>query len=165
MGDLTLRFENAAMNSPQPNRFLDVTRADGVSRELRVIEGQLLVCQGCCCGQTEHGFPAVPLDEFKRQWKERGFRLRVHLTVTGCLGPCPLANVVTILFGGETVWLHSINAPEQVTEIFDYLERLLDAGTFEPPTGPLAALHFNRLVFDAASPGEWRSEKRPVAKA
>ncbi|MFQ3580556.1 MAG: (2Fe-2S) ferredoxin domain-containing protein [Chloracidobacterium sp.] len=153
------------MASTQPNRFLDVTRADGVVRELRVIEGQLFVCQGCCCGQTERGFPAVPLDEYKRQWKERGLRLRIHLTVTGCLGPCPLANVILILFGGETIWLHSINDADAVSTVFDYLEAMLDAGRYVPPGGALAARHFNRHVFDSASPGEWRAEKRTEAKS
>lgn len=151
------------METAQPNRFLDVTRADGVVKELRVIEGQLFVCQGCCCGQTERGFPAVPLDVYKREWKARGLRLRVHLTVTGCLGPCPLANVVLVLFGGETVWLHSVNDEATVMAVFDYLEAMLKAERYLPPPGALAARHFNRHVFDAASPGEWRSEKRGEA--
>lgn len=151
------------MEVSQPNRFLDVTRADGAVKELRVIEGQLFVCQGCCCGQTERGFPAVPLEAYKREWKARGLRLRIHLTVTGCLGPCPLANVILILFGGETVWLHSINDEGAVTSVFDYLEAMLAAGRYLPPPGALAARHFNRHVFDTASPGEWRSEKRAEA--
>lgn len=44
------------------------------------------------------GVPSLPLDEFKAQWKDRGIRRRFHLTVSGCLGPCTLANVVMIQF-------------------------------------------------------------------
>src|SRR6266511_1932634 len=84
-----------------PNRFVFVKRTDEEVKKTRVLEGQLLVCQGCCCGKTERGMPALPLDDFKQQWKERGIRLRVHLTITGCLGPCPLANVVLILFAAS----------------------------------------------------------------
>ena len=62
-------------------------RADGVAKEIRVQDGHMFVCNGCCCGRTEKGFPALPLDEFKRQWKERGIRRRFHLTISGCLGP------------------------------------------------------------------------------
>ena len=102
-----------------------VTRADGVTKEIRLQDGHLFVCQGCCCGRADKGFPALPLDEFKRQWKERGIRRRVHLTISGCLGPCPLANVVLILFRGETVWLHPINHPEDVKLIYGYIERML----------------------------------------
>lgn len=148
------------METTPPNRFLDVTRADGVIKELRVIEGQLFVCQGCCCGQTERGFPPVLLDAYKREWKARELRLRIHLTVTGCLGPCPLANVILILFGGETVWLHSINDEATVRMVFDYLETMLAAGRYLPPSGRLETRHFNRHIFDSASPGVWRSEKR-----
>ncbi|OYT69191.1 MAG: hypothetical protein CFK52_14020 [Chloracidobacterium sp. CP2_5A] len=148
------------METAQPNRFLDVTRADGVTKELRVLEGQLFVCHGCCCGQMERGFPPAQLEAYKAEWKARGLRLRVHLTVTGCLGPCPLANVALILFGGEAIWLHSINDDATVALVFDYLEAMLAAGRYLPPPGALAARHFNRYVFDSASPGEWRSQKR-----
>jgi len=51
-----------------------IRRADGVAKEIRVQDGHLFVCNGCCCGRTEKGFPALPLDDFKRQWKERGIR-------------------------------------------------------------------------------------------
>ncbi|MGH9940391.1 MAG: (2Fe-2S) ferredoxin domain-containing protein [Blastocatellia bacterium] len=134
-----------------PNRFVFVTRADQEVKKVRVLEGQLFVCQGCCCGNTERGMPALPLAEFKQQWKECGVRLRVHLTITGCLGPCPLANVALILFGGESVWLHSINTPEHVTAIYDYLEEMLAAEKYLPPSGRLADCHFNRHIFDTAA--------------
>jgi cobaltochelatase CobN len=141
-----------------PNRFVFVRRADQEMKKTRVLEGQLLVCQGCCCGQTERGMPALPLDDFKRQWKERGVRLRVHLTITGCLGPCPLANVVLILFAGEAVWLHSINTPQHVTAIYDYLEAMLAAEKYLPPEGLLASCHFNRFIFDTAAGDKWLND-------
>lgn len=141
-----------------PNRFVFVKRADNEVKKTRVLEGQLLVCQGCCCGKTERGMPALPLDDFKQQWKERGVKLRVHLTVTGCLGPCPLANVVLILFGGQSIWLHSINTPEHVTAIYDYLQSMLNAEQYSPPEGMLADCHFNRFIFDAAAGEEWLND-------
>src|SRR5215468_9801473 len=121
-----------------------ITRADGVSKEIRVHDGHLFVCQGCCCGRTEKGFPALPLDEFKRQWKERGIRRRFHLTISGCLGPCPLANVVLILFRGRTVWLHSINSPEDVDLIYGYVEQMLLAESYLDPPPLLAGRQFDR---------------------
>ena len=56
-----------------------VTREDGVARQIRIQDGQLFVCNGCCCGRTDKGFPALPVDEFKQQWKKRGIRRRLHL--------------------------------------------------------------------------------------
>jgi cobaltochelatase CobN len=128
-----------------------ITRADGISKEIRIQDGHLFVCNGCCCGRTEKGFPALPLEEFKRQWKERGIRRRLHLTISGCLGPCPLANVVLLLFRGRSAWFHSMNSPADVDSLYDYVERMLFAGSFlEPPT-ELAARQFERYVDEAAA--------------
>ena len=129
-----------------------ITRADGIAKEIRIHDGHLFVCQGCCCGRTDKGFPALPLDEFKRQWKERGIRRRFHLTISGCLGPCPLANVILILFRGRTVWLHSINSPDDVTLIYDYVERMLRAESYLDPPAGLAERHFERYIVDTATP-------------
>ena len=130
-----------------------ITRADGVAREIRVQDGHLFVCNGCCCGRTEKGFPPLPLDEFKRQWKERGIRRRFHLTISGCLGPCPLANVVLILCRGRSAWFHSINSPADVSLLYDYVERMLLAETCLDPPPELAGRHFERYV-DGTAPGE-----------
>jgi cobaltochelatase CobN len=123
-----------------------ITRADGTSHEIRIQDGHLFVCKGCCYGNTEKGFPALPIDEFKRQWKERGIRRRFHLTISGCLGPCPLANVVLILFRGRTVWLHSINSPEDVSLIYGYVERMLRQESYIDPPAGLAERCFDRYL-------------------
>jgi cobaltochelatase CobN len=134
--------------------LLQVTRADGLAKEIRIQDGHLFVCNGCCCGRTEKGFPALPLEEFKRQWKERGIRRRFHLTISGCLGPCPLANVVLILFRGRSLWLHSINSPEDVDLIYDYVERmLLEEGYLDPPA-ELAGRQFDRYLIEMAGLGQ-----------
>lgn len=138
------------MTTPRPlNR---VVRADGAAKEIRVHDGHLFVCQGCCCGRTDKGFPALPLDEFKSQWKERGIRTRIHLTISGCLGPCPLANVVLIQFHGESVWLHSINSPDDVTLIYNYVENMLAGECYLDPPPELSGRHFQRYTSDTACP-------------
>ena len=124
----------------------DVTRADGVSKQIRVQDGHLFVCNGCCCGRTEKGFPALALDEFKRQWKRRGIRRRLHLTISGCLGPCPLANVVLLQFRSRSFWLHSINRPEDVNLIYDYVEQMLLAETFLDLPEALQSRLFERYL-------------------
>jgi cobaltochelatase CobN len=131
-----------------------VVRADGIAKEIRVQDGHLFVCNGCCCGRTEKGFPELPLDEFKRQWKERGIRRRFHLTISGCLGPCPLANVVLILFRGRSTWFHSINSPEDVASLYDYAERMLLAERFLDPPPELAVRLFERYI-DEDGAGEY----------
>ena len=131
------------------DRFIDVVKENGEAKTVRVVEGQLLVCKGCCCGNTERGHAAVPLDRFKREWKERGIRLRIHLTISGCLGPCTVSNVVMLIYKSSTVWFHSINSENDVVQIYDYLERLLDSGQFDLPTNSLAEKVFQRYTTDA----------------
>jgi cobaltochelatase CobN len=131
------------------DRFTEATRFDGESKTIRVVEGHLFVCQGCCCGNTEAGNPPVPLDRFKKEWKERGIRSRIHLTVSGCLGPCSVPNIVMLMYRGETVWFHSINSNYEVVLIYDYLERLLQLNRFAPPQEPLSRKVFQRYVTDA----------------
>ena len=133
-----------------------IARADGAVKEIRVHDGHLFVCYGCCCGRTEKGFPALPLDDFKRQWKERGIRRRFHLTISGCLGPCALANVVLIIFRGRTVWLHSINNAEDVSLIYGYVEQMLRADAYLDPPPALAGRQFERYTAEAAAcAGTW----------
>ncbi len=123
-----------------------VTRADGASKEIRIQDGHLFVCFGCCCGRTEKGFPPLPLEEFKTQWKARGIRRRFHLTISGCLGPCPLANVVLILFRSRSLWLHSINSADDVSRIYCYIEEMLRAERYLDPPPELERRSFERYI-------------------
>jgi cobaltochelatase CobN len=129
--------------------LLRVTREDGVSKEIRVQDGHLFVCNGCCCGRTDKGFPALPLDEFKQQWKKRGFRRRFHLTISGCLGPCPLANVVLLQFRGRSMWFHSINHAQDVDLIYNYVERMLQGETYLEVPAELAGRQFQRYLVES----------------
>jgi cobaltochelatase CobN len=122
-----------------------------MSKEIRIQDGHLFVCNGCCCGRTEKGFPALPLEEFKRQWKQRGIRRRFHLTISGCLGPCPLANVVLLVFRGRSVWFHSINSAADVDLLYDYAERMLLARTYLDPPPELAKRFFERYLDEVAA--------------
>ncbi len=126
----------------------DFTRADGAVKRIRIQDGHLFVCKGCCCGRTDRGFPESPLEDFKSQWRSRGIRRRFHLTVSGCLGPCALANVVLIQFHGRLVWLHSVNSAGDVAAIYDYAEAMLVAGKYLEPPATLAARRFERYGFE-----------------
>ena len=149
------------MNRPpfEHSPIQQVTRADGISKEIRIQDGHLFVCQGCCCGRTDRGFPASPLEEFKSQWKQRGIRRRFHLTISGCLGPCALANVILIQFRGQSVWLHSINSPDDVTSIYAYVEQMLLGECYFDPPATLAGRHFQRYVMDTLDQSEFSVER------
>jgi len=56
---------------------------------------QLVFCQGCCCGRTDRGRPEVPVSRLKAVWKGEKLNRSVQLTISGCLGPCNVALVIT----------------------------------------------------------------------
>ncbi|MHB2008045.1 MAG: hypothetical protein ACYCOX_08350, partial [Acidobacteriaceae bacterium] len=102
-----------------------VIRADGRAFNIVQHRAHLTYCYtGCCCGITERGYAAVPVDVYTQEWLGRKIRNRVHLTKGGCLGPCALANVVSLVFDGRSIWFHSVNSPWQVRQIFDYIDAM-----------------------------------------
>ncbi|WP_422923399.1 cobaltochelatase subunit CobN [Singulisphaera sp. PoT] len=128
----------------QPISRRRVLRNDGKSIHIAPKRGHLLVCaRGCCCGRDDKGKPAVSIDFYKQEYKRRGIRDRVQLTMSGCLGPCPLLNVALVLFDGRRVWFQSINHESQILAIYDYLDRMLAADRYLPPTSELAELAFD----------------------
>jgi hypothetical protein len=71
----------------------------------RRVIGQLIVCQGCCCGATHKDRPEVPAEWLKDERRRRGLLKRFQLTVSGCVGPCDLPNVVEINSEAGSQWL------------------------------------------------------------
>lgn len=140
-----------------------VFRADGKMVNVARKQGHLFVCaDGCCCGHIERGTPAVPRDTYHEEWERRRLRNKVHLTIGGCLGPCPLANVVLLLFDGRHTWFHSINEPRQVTLLYDYIDQMLVAERYLPPPPALSDYHFTSFVWDGH---EQTAEPRQPAPA
>ena len=116
-----------------------ILRLDGKPIHLVAKRAHLMVCaKGCCCGHTERGHAAVPIDFYKQEYRQRKLRKLVQLTMSGCLGPCPVANVVLLFFDGHPIWFQSINGEPQIRAIFDYLQRMLAADTYLPPPPELA---------------------------
>ena len=66
---------------------------------------QLVFCQGCCCGRTDRGHPEVPVGRLKEVWKGEKLNRAVQLTISGCLGPCDLANVALVITPNGNAWL------------------------------------------------------------
>jgi hypothetical protein len=89
----------------------------------RPMLGQISVCNGCCCGQTDKGHPEVPTEWLKREWKYRGLLKRVHLTISGCLGPCDVPNVIVITGAEGTQWLANIDQRRQYEMLADWAEQ------------------------------------------
>jgi cobaltochelatase CobN len=143
-----------------------VTRVDGKLVNVARKTGQLFVCKdGCCCGHVDKGHAPVPADLLHAEWERRRLRNKVHLTMGGCLGPCPLANVVMLLFDGRSIWFHSFHTEGQVRALYDYIEQMLTAQSYLPPPPFLADYAFSAFNWDGHV-GELHAERaaQPVVE-
>jgi hypothetical protein len=94
----------------------------------RRVIGQVTVCQGCCCGATHKDRPVVPVAWLKEEWRRRGLLKRVQLSVSGCVGPCDLPNVVVVNSGAGSQWLGNITNLDQYRSIVDWAACSMEAG-------------------------------------
>jgi cobaltochelatase CobN len=86
----------------------------------RLVIGQVLVCKGCCCGAVERGRPEVPDEWLKTEWRRRGLLKRLQLTISGCLGPCDVPNVVVIASETSARWYGNVEGREMYRDILDW---------------------------------------------
>jgi cobaltochelatase CobN len=68
----------------------------------------------------------------KTEWRSRGLLKNIQLTISGCLGPCDVPNVVLIATAEENVWLGNIDRIEHYREILDWATRSKAAGSMLP---------------------------------
>jgi hypothetical protein len=105
---------------------------------------QMAICEGCCCGQTAKGHPPIPRQILKEAWKREQLNRTVQLTITGCLGPCDLANVVLLMTNDETVWLGDLETSDYDI-LLDWVRRSKEAGLILPLPESLAVHRFERF--------------------
>ena len=94
----------------------------------RLVFGQVTICNGCCCGNTERGLPEVLVEWLKKEWRRRGLLKRIQLTISGCVGPCDVPNVVIITTSSGTEWFGNITKFEQYRDLLEWAARCKDAG-------------------------------------
>jgi cobaltochelatase CobN len=98
-----------------------------VNTKRRVI-AQVTICNGCCCGNTERGLPAVPVEWLKNEWRNRRLLKRVQLTISGCVGPCDVPNVVVITTPTGTEWLGNLSETAQYRSLLEWAVHCRDLG-------------------------------------
>ena len=106
---------------------------------------QVLICLGCCCGRTDRGKPAVPVGWLKAQWKEHKLLRVIHLSISGCLGPCDIANVVSIVTPLQTIWLGNLTSETQYEALFDWALACAEVNQVLPLPVELQAFVFERF--------------------
>jgi cobaltochelatase CobN len=120
--------------------------------DFRIIQlyGNLFVCSrahgNCCCGWTEKGRAPVNIDRYGDEWERRKIRNKIHLSFTGCLGPCAVGNTALLQLFGQSIWFKDLNGDQYIAPIFDYIEAMLDVGRIVPPPAELAEHVYARYL-------------------
>ncbi|MBY0524892.1 MAG: cobaltochelatase subunit CobN [Gemmataceae bacterium] len=117
-------------------------------RTRRKALAQIVLCKGCCCGQTERGLPAVPLDWLKPIWKSEKLNKFVQLTVSGCLGPCDLPNVCCVVTPQEQAWYGRLTTQEDYTVLLNWARQCRERNELLPLPTELEHLRFERWPGD-----------------
>ena len=94
----------------------------------RLVIGQMIVCNGCCCGATQKDRPEVPVEWLKDEWRKRGLLKQFQLTVSGCVGPCDVPNVVVVNSEAGSQWLGNIAHFNQYRSLIEWAGRSVEAG-------------------------------------
>ncbi|HEY3080152.1 MAG TPA: YHS domain-containing protein [Chloroflexota bacterium] len=114
------------------------------------VQGNLFVCSrangNCCCGWGEKGRWVFDNAHWADAWERRRIRNRLHLTFTGCLGPCAVGNNALLQLHGRSIWFKDLNGPEFAPRVFDYAEAMLAAGRVLPPPPELAEHVYERYL-------------------
>jgi cobaltochelatase CobN len=119
--------------------------------------GQLILCQGCCCGRTDRGFPEVPVERIKAAWKAGRLNRTIQLTISGCVGPCDVANVAVIVRPEGTSWFGGLDDRDHYDALVRWAESCHASGEALPTPAELARHRFDYLVPTAhACNGEGR---------
>ena len=136
---------------------ISTVRASARGEDFRVVQlqGNLFVCArqhgSCCCGWAEKGRMPFDVALWGDEWERRRIRNQLHLTMTGCLGPCPVGNNALLQLLGRSIWLKDLNDPALIPAVYDYAEAMLAAGRVLPPPPELAGHVYERYL---PPPGE-----------
>ena len=114
------------------------------------LHGNLFICSrangNCCCGWAEKGRMPFENSLWDDEWERRRIRTRLHLSFTGCLGPCLVGNNALLQIHGRSIWFKDLNDATLVPLVFDYAEQMLTANRVLPPEGRLRDHVYERYV-------------------
>lgn len=106
---------------------------------------QLVFCRGCCCGRTDRGHPEVPVERLKAVWKEEKLNRSVQLTISGCLGPCDLANVALVITPDRNWWFGGLAGNEFYEALIAWAQECHREGRLMPLPAEFEGRRFERF--------------------
>ena len=126
---------------------MTIPRSDAsqVTTQRRVL-GQVIFCKGCCCGRTDRGLPAVPVERIKRVWKTEDLNRVIQLTMSGCVGPCDVPNVAVVVTAAGTRWFGRLETDSHYDLLVDWARACRAAGLVLPLPEALEPHGFDPFV-------------------
>lgn len=106
---------------------------------------QLFLCRGCCCGQTARGLPEAPVERIKAVWKAEKLNRTIQLTISGCLGPCDVPNVVLVLTPHGADWFVNVSGDFLYDSLVDWARNCHLSQTLLPLPALLDAHRLERF--------------------
>ena len=90
----------------------------------------------------------MPFDNtlWSDEWERRMIRARVHLTFSGCLGPCAIGNNALLQIYGRSIWFKDLNSPASAPLVFDYIQAMLASNRVLPVPDALAGHVYERYL-------------------
>lgn len=136
----------------RPNSGLRTVKVRARDEDFRIVQlrGNLFVCSrahgNCCCGWTEKGRAPVNVALYEAEWERRKIRNRLHLTFSGCLGPCAVGNNALLQLHGRSIWFKDLNDDALIPALFDYAVAMLNDGRVLPPPEALRNHVYERYM-------------------
>lgn len=84
------------------------------------MSANVVVCSGCCCGNIEKGHDEVPVDILVEAWRKNSLEDSVDLTISGCLGPCSMRNVVLLETDQSPIWLGGLSSDSHYDAVVEW---------------------------------------------
>ena len=115
------------MNAQTERIHEKLSRNQALATPRSRILGQIIFCEGCCCGREDRGFKPVPRNWIEYQLKNEKLNKSVQLSISGCLGPCDLANVCCIISPQRIQWLGGLQEQWQYDLLVSWAKASRDA--------------------------------------
>jgi len=90
--------------------------------------------------------PEVPVEWLKSEWRKRGLLKQVQLTISGCVGPCDVPNVVVVTSSSGTEWVGNIDRFEEYRSLVEWAVRCKDAGEMQDLPKEFRARRINPFI-------------------
>lgn len=131
----------------QTQRLRDaVQRGESLTTRRTGPLAQIFFCDGCCCGRDDKGFPPLPKAMIKERWKSLKLNGTIQLTISGCLGPCDLANVVYLLANsGAGQWFGGLSEHWQYESLVQWASDCHQSKSLLPIPATLDGHRFARF--------------------